>query len=125
MLIHGFLTRLAIHPSGPGSTNGRGPSILRPRKQLMAIGIPYDKPRATTEAERMALKALEEPRNMQPNTTTQAVVRMRAFKGSCNFGCTLANTLEKGRPPSLYFGFVSYISFAMISKPDFIKGLGN
>ena len=69
----------------------------------MAGGMAYETPRATTDAEMMALKALrasaklnghrkygklrhylEEPRKMQPKITTRAVVRMRAFRGiSC------------------------------------------
>jgi hypothetical protein len=52
-------TRFAIHPRGPGSLNGRDlGSIFLPRKQLIAIGIPYETPSATTDAEMMALKAL-------------------------------------------------------------------
>jgi hypothetical protein len=53
-------TRFAIHPSGPGRTNGLSGSILRPRRQLMAIGMPYETPSATTDAEIIALKALED-----------------------------------------------------------------
>jgi hypothetical protein len=41
----------------------------------MAGGIAYETPSATTEAEMMALKALLEPRKMQPKTVTRMVVR--------------------------------------------------
>lgn len=51
-------TRLQHQPNGPGRLKGLGGSILRPRRQLMAGGIEYEMPRATTEAEMMALKAL-------------------------------------------------------------------
>jgi len=36
-------------------------SILRPRRRLIATGMPYVMPSATTEAETMALNALDEP----------------------------------------------------------------
>jgi hypothetical protein len=68
----------------------------------MATGRPYDIPRATTEADNMALKALLEPKKMQPKITSKRTVRMSAFNGTCNFGWTLAKTLENGRPPSLH-----------------------
>ena len=51
-------TRLQNHPKGPGNTKGLGGSILRPRRQLIAGGMAYETPRATTEAEIIALKAL-------------------------------------------------------------------
>ena len=97
------LTRLQNQPRGPGRTNGLGGNILRPRRQLIAGGMAYETPRATTDAEMIALKALrasaminalgkrstfgshlDEPRKMQPKITTRAVVKMRAFRGiSC------------------------------------------
>ncbi len=49
----------------------------------------------------MALKALLEPRKIQPKMTTSATVSSSALSGSPNEGCTLAKTLENGRPPSL------------------------
>ena len=52
------LTRLQNHPNGPGSTKARGGNIFLPLRQLMAGGMAYETPRATTEAEMMALKAL-------------------------------------------------------------------
>lgn len=53
-------TRLAVHPTNPDSLNGRDSgSIVRPRIQLIAMGIPYETPRATTDADMMALKALQ------------------------------------------------------------------
>ena len=50
----------------------------------------------------MALKAEEEPRNMQPKITTRAVVSIRAFRGRPQRPWTRAKTREKGRPPSLW-----------------------
>ena len=80
-----------------GSTKGLGGSILLPRRQLMAGGMAYDTPSATTEAEVMALNALSknsqrpifsstqklcklptdllDPRKMHPKMMTQIVVR--------------------------------------------------
>lgn len=58
-------------------------------------------PRRTTEGEMIALRALEEPRKMQPKIMTQTVVRRRAFRGTPRVGCTRAKTLEAGRPSSL------------------------
>ena len=49
-------------------------------------------PRATTEAEVMALKVLLEPRKIQPKMMTQAVVQMRALRGTSRPGWTLAKT---------------------------------
>jgi hypothetical protein len=54
--------------------------------QLMAIGMPYETPRATTDAEMMALKALLEPKKMQPKITTKMVVRYRALSGRSRVG---------------------------------------
>src|SRR6266498_1565023 len=60
-------TILHTHPQIPGSLNARSSgNIFRPRRQLIAGGIAYETPSATTEAEMMALKALLEPRNIQP-----------------------------------------------------------
>lgn len=76
-------TRFAVQPIKPFNLKGLDSgSILRPRIQLMAMGIPYDTPRATTEAEIMALNALLDPRKMQPKITTRATVSMRALRGS-------------------------------------------
>lgn len=52
------ITRLAIHPTDFGNTNGLGGRVLLPRKQLIAGGIAYETPSATTEADVIALKAL-------------------------------------------------------------------
>lgn len=68
--------------------------------QLIAIGIPYDTPSATTLAEIIALNALLEPKKMHPKTTTRAVVRYRALRGRSRRGWTLAKKREAGRPPS-------------------------
>ena len=53
-----------------------------------------------TEAERMALKATEEPRKMRPKMMTRIVVRMREFRGTPSVGMTREKKREKGRPPS-------------------------
>lgn len=56
MVLH---TKFAVQPINPPSLNGlESGSIFRPRRQLIAIGMPYETPRATTEAEIIALKAL-------------------------------------------------------------------
>lgn len=48
----------------------------------------------------MALKALVEPRKMQPKMTTTVTVRPRASRGTSRVLCTRAKKREKGRPPS-------------------------
>ena len=58
-------------------------------------------PRQTTDAEMIALKALLEPRKMQPKMMTRTVVRMSAFRGRSRRLWTLAKNLEKGTPLSL------------------------
>ncbi|KAL8683454.1 MAG: hypothetical protein Q9186_000609 [Xanthomendoza sp. 1 TL-2023] len=72
----------------------------------------YDTPSATTEAEIIALNALDtirrtsflifidEQLKIHPKMTTHPVVRYSEFNGSSSCGCTFAKTLEKGRPPS-------------------------
>ncbi|KAL9611114.1 MAG: hypothetical protein Q9167_004218 [Letrouitia subvulpina] len=116
-------TKLAAHPTEFGNTNGLGGRVLLPRKQLMVGGMAYETPSATTEADVMALKALQEilasvidfsqataldasnphlldPKNMHPNTMTHIVVRYSALRGNLSVGWTLAKNLEAGRPPS-------------------------
>ena len=61
----------------------------------------YDNPRATTDAEIMALNAELEPRKISPKMTTRATVKYRALRGSPSFGCTLAKTRLAGSPRSL------------------------
>jgi hypothetical protein len=52
-------TRLAVQPTILDTLKGRvSGSIFRPRIQFIAIGMPYETPNATTEAEMIALKAL-------------------------------------------------------------------
>jgi hypothetical protein len=68
-------TRLKVQPTMLGRTKERSGSILRPRRQLTTIGIPYERSRSTTDAETIALKALEEPRKMRPNIVTRARFR--------------------------------------------------
>lgn len=57
-------------------------------------------PRATTDAETMALKALLEPRKMQPNMMTRITVNHSAFNGTSRCVLTFAKNLEAGRPRS-------------------------
>lgn len=48
----------AVHPSQLGSFHFRSGRAFRPCRQFTAIGIAYDRSRATTDADMMALKAL-------------------------------------------------------------------
>ena len=49
---------LAIQPKVFGRTNVRSGSIVRPRRQFTAIGIPYEMSSITTDDEIIALNAL-------------------------------------------------------------------
>lgn len=51
-------TMLAIQPKVFGRTNERSGSIVRPRMQFTAIGIPYAISSITTDDEIIALNAL-------------------------------------------------------------------
>jgi len=51
-------TMSAVHPSQPGSRHLRSGSVLRPRRQLTAMGMAYERSSATTDPAMMALKAL-------------------------------------------------------------------
>jgi hypothetical protein len=57
-------------PSAEGSLKGRssGRHVL-PRAQLIAIGMPYDRPKATTDAAVIALNAEVDPKKIQPKIT--------------------------------------------------------
>ncbi len=66
----------------------------------MAGGIAYVTPRATTEADVMALNVLDDPRKMHPNTSTQPAVHSRALSGTSRPGCTRAKTRLNGIPRS-------------------------
>jgi hypothetical protein len=66
---------LIVHPNHGVRENERSGSIFLPRAQLTAIGIPYERSSNTTDAETMALKALDEPRKMQPKIVTRARLR--------------------------------------------------
>jgi len=102
-----ILTMLHVQPSQSGSLNARfSGSILRPLRILMAGGMPYETPSATTEAAIIALNALDDPRNMQPKMITKPVVRARELTGVSSLGCTLAQTFENGSPPSLANAYV-------------------
>lgn len=85
-----------------GRTNCLSGSIFRPRIQFTAIGIPYAISNITTEAETMALKALDEPRKMHPNMITRTTVKYNAFSGTLSFGWTWEKNGDAGRPPSLF-----------------------
>ena len=92
---------MQIQPSQFGSLNARvSGSIFRPRIMLIAGGIAYETPSATTDAETMALNALEEPRKIQPKMMTNPVVNNNALTGVSRAGCTLAKIRENGSPPS-------------------------
>ena len=95
------LTKFKNQPTGSGSLKDRFlGSILRPRRTLMAGGIAYVSPSATTDADVMALNVLLEPRKMQPKTTTHADVHSSAFNGTSSPGCTRAKKRLKGMPRS-------------------------
>lgn len=96
-------TILRIHPTTLGRTNCLSGSIFRPRRQFTAIGIPYAISNITTEAETMALKALDEPRKMQPKMMTRTTVKYSALRGTLSFEWTLEKKGDAGRPPSLFF----------------------
>jgi hypothetical protein len=108
---------LQIQPIGPGSTKYRvSGSIFLPLRQLMAGGVAYVIPRATTDAETMALKALLEPRKMQPKMTTRTTVRYSALSGTSKRELTFAKTREYGRPPSLAKAYVIRLLVVMIAQ---------
>lgn len=89
------------HPTALGNFHFLSGNAFRPCRQLTRMGIIYDRSSATTDAEMMALKALVEPRKMQPKQITTTTVRTRAFSGNCSLGCTVAKNRDAGRPPSL------------------------
>ena len=76
---------LAAQATGSGIVKLRGGNMRRPRMQLMATGMPYDTPSATTDAAVMALNAELEPRKMQPKMMTHAVLKMRALSGRSSY----------------------------------------
>lgn len=57
----------------------------------------------TTEAEIMALKALDEPRKMHPKMITRMTVKYSALRGTLSLEWTLEKKGDAGRPPSLFF----------------------
>lgn len=96
-----MLTKLVVQPSQLGILKGRfSGSILRPRRQLMAGGMAYVTPSATTDADTMALYALVDPRKTKPKITTKIDVKINAFNGTTSLWWILANHGEAGRPPS-------------------------
>lgn len=58
MAIYVNATTSQVHPSQLGSFQARSGSVLRPCRQLTAIGIAYERSSVTTAAEMMALNAL-------------------------------------------------------------------
>jgi hypothetical protein len=56
---------LRVQPRISGRTNERSGNILLPRQQFTAIGIPYEIPSSTTDAETIALKALGDVSSIQ------------------------------------------------------------
>lgn len=67
---------------------------------LIPGGMAYEIPRATTEAAVIALKALLDPRKMQPKTMTSRVVNPTALSGTLRPGWTFAKNFENGMPRS-------------------------
>ena len=51
-------TTSVTHPTGPGNLHVRSGRRFRPCKKFTAMGIAYDRSRATTDEDTMALKAL-------------------------------------------------------------------
>lgn len=83
------------------------------------MGIAYDKSRATTDEDTMALNTLhcqrpytlgqgmtllylDDPRKIRPNTITVIVAKRSALNGSRSLGWTAASQWDAGNPPSLY-----------------------
>jgi hypothetical protein len=98
-----------------GSLNGlEAGSIFLPRKQLIAMGMPYETPSATTDAEIMALNALLDPKKMQPKITTKIVVRYKALRGRSSVGWTFAKNFDAGRPPSRAKAYVIRLEVVMM-----------
>lgn len=78
-----MFTKFVAQPNQLGILKGRfSGSILRPRRQLMAGGMAYVTPSATTDADTMALYALVDPRKIRPKTTTKTDVKINAFRGT-------------------------------------------
>ncbi|KAK2614099.1 hypothetical protein N8I77_000955 [Diaporthe amygdali] len=95
------LTRLVNQPSHSGILKARvSGNILRPRMTLIAGGMAYVTPRATTLAAVIALKALEEPKKTQPKMMTQTVVQIKALRGTSSPLWTLAKIRLAGSPRS-------------------------
>jgi hypothetical protein len=90
--------------------------MFLPLRQLIAGGVAYVIPRATTEAETIALKALLDPRKIQPKMTTRIKVRYSAFSGTSKRVLTLAKKRENGRPPSLAKAYVIRLLVVMIAQ---------
>jgi hypothetical protein len=108
-------TKFAIQPSQFGNANALGGSIFRPRQTLIAMGIAYDTPRATTEAEISALKALLEPIKIKPKRLVKPAANMRAFRGCPSRGWTFEKNGDQGTPPSLAKAYVMRDEVVMIA----------
>ena len=80
----------------------------------MQMGMAYDTPSATTDAEIIALKALLDPRKMQPKMMTSAVVRYNALRGSPKLGWTWAKNRLAGNPRSRAKAYVIRLLVVMI-----------
>lgn len=90
------------------------------------MGIPYDTSRATTEALRIALKALLDPRKMQPKIMTRTKSRISAFMGTLRDGCTLEKKRENGRPPSTakaHVILVDVVRIPIVANSRQIRGM--
>lgn len=60
--------------------------MFLPRAQLTAIGRAYEMPSSTTDADTMALNALEDPKKIQPKIVTKARLRYSEFSGTFSLG---------------------------------------
>lgn len=74
--------------------------MRRPRRQLIAIGIAYETPSATTDALTIALNALVDPKKISPNIRTTTTVRPSASRGTSSLLWTREKKRENGKPPS-------------------------
>lgn len=110
--------RLQVHPSQLGRMKGRDAgNIFRPRRQLIAGGMPYVTPRATTDAETMALKALLDPRKIQPKMMTRIVVNQSALSGTWSRLLTFEKIRLAGKPPSLAKAYTILLLVVMMLTP--------
>lgn len=77
---------LMVQPNQGARLKERSGSMFLPRAQLTAIGSAYEIPSSTTDAEIMALKALVDPKKIQPKIVTRARLRYSELRGTFSVG---------------------------------------